>query len=436
MKQQPKDFTPEQLTIYELSEQLIKTQRPLRILDSLKWDEKIQQEFFKNKCRELPTVTPDYYRAMPLAFRPEEKEQEFYALELTIQKRLGNLSGLGNLLQRMCREYRTVIRLIQARGTPEFVNISQALYGSSDDVFYVGGPSIKDLSTLLGSTLPTLSEKTLGPADVKQYNSQQAVEILHARLANYFNDPDERISVQISDNIIADAAAGAEVIKLRRDAIFSERDLRLLEVHEGWVHLATTLNGLNQPICTFLSKGPPTSTITQEGLAVMMELFTFSSFPARLQRLTNRIIAINMAEHGADFLEIFRFFQEQGYTEEESYGLTVRVFRGGLPDGTTGPFTKDLAYNKGFVLIYNYIRLAIQYGVLEQIPLLFLGKTTLEDLPLFIDLIQQNIVVKPKYVPPQFKDLAALSSWMSYSLFMNKVDIQKLAMDFRAILRL
>ena len=59
-------------------------------------------------------------------------------------------------------------------------------------------------------------------------------------------------------------------------------DLRLLEVHEGWVHLGTTLNGQSQPVCTFLSKGPPSSTLTQEGLAVLTEVFAFAS--CRFQR--------------------------------------------------------------------------------------------------------------------------------------------------------
>ena len=72
----------------------------------------------------------------------------------------------------------------------------------------------------------------------------------------------------------------------------------------------------------------------------------------------------------------------------------------------------------------------------EQIPLLFLGKGTLQDLPLFADLIAEKILIKPKFLPEQFKDLAALSSWMSYSLFLNKVNLDKMAVDYRAILRL
>src|SRR5262249_34573828 len=155
--------------------------------------------------------------------------------------------------------------------------------------------------------------------------------------------------VKLSDEIIADAAAGAEFVKIRNNAQFSWRDLRVFEVHEGWVHLGTTLNGLRQPICTFLSKGHPSSTITQEGLAIIMEIFTFSSHPGRMQGLTDRITAIHMAETGANFIEVFNFFREQGCTEEEAYARASRVFRGSTP--SNGPFTKDLVYNKGFILI-------------------------------------------------------------------------------------
>uniref|UniRef100_A0A1I7Y210 DUF1704 domain-containing protein n=1 Tax=Steinernema glaseri TaxID=37863 RepID=A0A1I7Y210_9BILA len=92
----------------------------------------------------------------------------------------------------------------------------------------------------------------------------------------------------VSDGIVADAAAGADYIKIRSDAMFNSRDVRALEVHEGLVHVGTTLNGLNQPICTFLAKGPPSSTVTQEGLAILMEVIAFASYPSRLRKLTNR----------------------------------------------------------------------------------------------------------------------------------------------------
>src|SRR5207237_582142 len=181
------------------------------------------------------------------------------------------------------------------------------------------------------------------------------------------------------DGLLADAAAGSADIKSRGNARFTPREIRLLEVQEGWVHLGTTLNGLSQPVCTFLGKGPPSSTITQEGLAVITEIFAFASHPGRVRRLTNRIEGVAMAEAGANFLDVYRYFQEEGYDSRESYQHTMRIFRGSLPEGC-GPFTKDLCYSKGFVLVYNYIRLAVSRGMVRRVPLLFCGKTNLGDI--------------------------------------------------------
>jgi len=236
----------------------------------------------------------------------------------------------------------------------------------------------------------------------------------------------------LSDDIIADAAAGADVIRIKRGSMFSQRDLKIFEIHEGWVHIATTLNGQAQPVCTFLSKGPPSSTINQEGLAIIMEIFTFSSYPNRVQRLTDRITAIHMAEQGADFIDVFNFYRDQGLSDSDSYTNTRRVFRGSNP--TAGPFTKDLSYSKGFILIYNYIRIAVQKGLQDYIPLLFLGKTSLEDLHIYADLLEGGVMIPPIYLPPQFQDLSALSAWMSYSLFLNKLSLEHLTTDYNVFL--
>lgn len=423
----------QQKIVHELSERLVKAQRPIRILDAIKWDPKIRKQFFKTKCKELPQVAAHYYDSSPLAFDPEQKTLEFYTIERDVRRQLGQFSGVGNILLRMCREYREVIRLLHARGTPEFSSISQELYGSSEDAFYAGAPTLNDLAHLLSDTLPELTKVTLSEADKKVYSSDQAVVILNERLNHYFGDHKGTVRVKLSDEIIADAAAGAEFIRLRKDAVFSQRDLRALEVHEGWVHLGTTMNGLSQPICTFLGKGPPSSTVTQEGLAIIMEIFTFSSHPRRVQRITDRISAINMAEQGANFIDVFEFFRGNNDLDEFScYSAAARVFRGSTP--TLGPFTKDLAYSKGFILIYNYIRLAVQKGLLSRIPLLFVGKTTIEDLHVIEDLIKEGLVVAPTFLPEQFQDLAGLSSWMCYSLFLNKLRLDKLGANYKGFL--
>lgn len=426
------NLTPYQQTLHSLSERIVEAQRPIRILNSLKWPQEVQIRFFEKKCKKLPEVSLEMYQKNPLPFDASQKKEEFYAIERDIRKYLGQFSGVANIMLRICREYREVVRLLEARGKPEFSKISQELYGSAQDAFYAGAPTLRDLAGLVSGTLSRLHPHELDVKDEKIYTSEEAVEILNERLSHYFFDEISQVRVKISDEILADAAAGADIIRLRKDAMFSEREIRVFEVHEGWVHVGTTLNGLEQPICTFLSKGPPSSTINQEGLAIIMEIFTFSSYPQRVQRLTRRVTAIDMVEQGANFLDIFTFYRELGFSNEGAYSAAVRVFRGSLPD--SGPFTKDLAYSKGFVLIYNYIRLAIKQGLQNQIPLLFVGKTTLEDLHVLSDLIGEGIVLPPKYLPPQFKDLAALTAWMTYSLFLNRLSLDRLTDDYKGIL--
>lgn len=428
----PPNLTHEQQLIRDLSDRIVLAQQPIRILDAIKWDAEVEQDFFKHNCKKLPIVDEDYYRKRPLGYDPKDKILEIYDIERNIKKHLGQFSGVGRVMLRMCREYREVVRMLQFRGQPEFSLISQQLYGSTDDAFYAGAPTLKDLAQLLCNTLPKLTQQLSTHADEKIYTSDEAAAILNEKLAHYFIGDEKEIAVKISDTMVSDAAAGADCIRIRSDAKFSERDLQMLEVHEGWVHLGTTRNGLEQPICTFLSKGPPSSTVTQEGLAILIEIFTFSSFPERVKRITDRINAIGMAESGANFLEVFHFLVESGLDKKSSYNTTTRVFRGSTPE--LGPFTKDIAYNKGFILLYNFIRLSIKNGMLAHIPMLFVGKTSLEDVAILYDLQCEGIVVPPRYMPKQISDLAALSSWMCYSLFMNQLNLNKLSQDYKVFL--
>lgn len=419
--------------IYELSERIVAAQKPIRILDTLKWGTDVEKYFFEHRGKKLPLIDQDYYlKNNPLLFEPTKKIEEFHEIEQSIRRKLGQYSGVGSIMQRMCYEYCRVVEMLEARGTPKFTEISQELYGSSEDVFHVGAPTLKDMALLVTDTLTNIKDQVKTVADEVHYSSEQAVTILSKRLSHYFDESD-KIRVEISDGIIADAAAGADRLKIHQGMKFSLREIRTFEIHEGWVHLGTTLNGMMQPICTFLSKGPPSSTVTQEGLAIITEIFTFSSYPGRVKRLTNRINAVNMAEEGANFFDVYQYYREQDLDEDDSYQSTVRVFRGSTPNG--GPYTKDLSYSKGFILIYNFMRLAVQKGLVKRIPLLFVGKTTLEDLHVLSDLLEEGIITPPKYVPPQFVDIAALSAWMVYSLFLNRLDLRRLALDFKGLLQ-
>jgi uncharacterized protein (TIGR02421 family) len=177
-----------------------------------------------------------------------------------------------------------------------------------------------------------------------------------------------------------------------------------------------------------LSKGTPSVTITQEGIAVFIEIISFNSHPARLRRIADRIRAIHLAENGATFLDIFDLLRGEGRSPEEAYTATARVFRGSTP--LAGPFAKDLAYSKGFVLVYNFIRLAVRRGRLDRIPLLFCGKLAIEDIGTIARLVEEGLVVSPVYLPPPLVDLNALTAWMAYSNFLNRLDLVQVESDF------
>jgi uncharacterized protein (TIGR02421 family) len=416
--------------IKALSDRIVKAQQPIRILDAIKWDDSIKHAFFKSNCKNLPPVNADYYLQRPLGFDPVGKKLEFYQIERDLVRKLGQLNPLSVIMRRICREYQDVVHMLEARGTPTFSNISQELYGSSQDVFHVGDPTIANLGSMMEATLSQLLQLDCLTEEPKTISAKEAVVILNEKIESMF--PGDGLRAMISDGIISDAAAGTDYVKLRADALFNNRDLRVLEVHEIWVHLGTTLNGMAQPYCTFLGKGPPSATITQEGLAVLMEILTFSSTPHRLIRLINRIRAITLVEEGADFIDIFAFFREKGLDQEESYTLSSRVFRGSSSDGL--PFTKDLTYIKGFVLTYNFIRLAVSKGKPDRIPLLFCGKTMIEDMKVLVDLVEEGTVIPPRFLPPQFRDLMGLSAWMSFSRFMNSLNFRQLEQDYANIL--
>jgi uncharacterized protein (TIGR02421 family) len=421
-----------QSIVRALSDRIVEAQTPVRVLDAVKWDESTRQGFFATKGRELPKIDRGYYEGRPLAFDSSAKKQEFQDIERDITRQLGQFNPVGQIMRRMCKEYRMVIRMLEARGTPDFGMISQELYGAASDAFHAGDPTLADLGLMLSDYLNNIADRGDLRDEPKNLTAPQAVELLQKRLDVVFGEGEGVIRVFESDGILADAAAGADYIKIRSDALFNERDVRALEVHEGLVHVGTTLNGQNQPICTFLAKGPPSSTVTQEGLAILMEVIAFASYPTRLRKLTNRTRAIHMAEEGADFLDVFAFFREQGYGDDESYSNASRVFRGSTPDGL--PFTKDLSYLKGFIMIYNYIQLAVRKGQLEQIPLLFCGKTTLEAMRTLRQLVDEGMVVPPKYLPQQFQDLNALSAWMCFSNFLNHLSLDRIEADYANIL--
>lgn len=418
--------------IREISDGIVKAQEPIRVLDAIKWDEGIYEKFVNGGCKELPQVNTKYYENRPLGFDPPHVESQFEAILYLIRHHLDSQDPLLELLTITAEQYLLLLQLLQHRGRKAFYEFSKKLYGSPQDHFFEDSNTILSLSQTLSNILCNLDDSEVAPPVKKNLSGEQVVETLRQRFHDSFLK--DRVQVMLSDGILADAAAGSSYIKINQAARFSSKQADMLEVHEGWVHVATSLNGQAQSHARWLAKGPPRVIGTQEGLAVLMEVITLRSFPQRVRKINDRIRGIHMAEEGADFLELFHFYQEENYDIEESYRNAMRVCRGGLPTGGV-PYTKDIAYCRGFIENYNFLRSAVRWGHVDLVRFFFLGKLHVRDIPLLYQKYQEGVIDRPSLMPPPFEDLSALVVWMSFSNFLNQVDLKRVQEDYQGLFK-
>lgn len=419
-----------QSQVKRLSDQLIELQRPIRILDAIKWPAAFGREFLAAGGTVMPKVDMAYYQNIPLGFDPVLLRDRFLILRREIGRVLGRKDGLGSILVATVDQYLLVIELLRNRGTVDFGRYSRELYGSARDHLRGDRKTLRQLGENLCEIFSLPAAEHLSRPYDRHISAASAVDILQTRLGNYFQPGD--IRVILSDGIVSDAAAGGDYIKINQDAEFTEFDLQILEVHEGWVHVGTTLNGRKQPWASWLSVGSPRVTACQEGLAVLMETLTFSSYPRRALKVSDRVVAVDMAEQGADFIEVYRFFSDRGLRAQECYKITQRVFRGGTLRGGS-VFTKDLSYLRGFVENVNFIRSCINSGVPEILPMLFVGKVTLDDIPILYQHYLEGTIAGPNYIPAMFRDLNGLYVWFGFASGISVINMARVQKHFHKL---
>lgn len=407
--------------VKQLSLAIVEAQKPIRILNSIKISGSVEQEIKNLKFKSIPKISDDFYEKANLGFDPEKKRQELQEIRQNIAFHLGENDDVGLLLTNIVDEYLLVVKMLESRGTQEFYSYSRLLYGSPKDTFIEDKNRIIDMARMLYDILSSVEASLPQSQFAENLTAQDVVSELNRRFGLYFGEG--VVTAKLSDGIVADAAAGGDTVKIREGAMFSHRDVDIYEVHEGWVHVGTTLNGRSQPVLKSLSIGPPRCSSTQEGLAVIMEIFTFRSYPKRARQINDRIVCIDKVEDGANLLEIIEYFRTEGYSEEESLGNSLRIFRGGRLDGGA-PFTKDISYCKGFIENYNFLRTAIRAGKTDMIPLIFSGKMHVDDIPLYYQKYKEGMLMYPVHLPFQFADLTGLAVWMSFSSFFNRVDLK------------
>jgi hypothetical protein len=139
-----------------------------------------------------------------------------------------------------------------------------------------------------------------------------------------------------------------------------------------------------------------------------------------MKRISLRILAIDMALRGADFIETFRFFLDAGQTEADSFSSTQRVFRG-VPVTGGVAFTKDNVYLHGLMTVHTFFRWALKNRRLALTRSLFAGKMALHDVLALEPYFAAGWIVQPLYLPPWVQRANGLAGALAFSLFANRI---------------
>lgn len=394
------------IALRRLSHELRETQKDLRILSHVAWDQSIEARFHRGQS--IDTQVRKLYSKRRPRFELDEKLGQLRDLRAKVRKKLGVHSAAGQLLLGRIADYENVAHLIAYSGRDEFATYSRALWGTSRDQLFSDGTTILQYARRLQSLIKTLITPQQSMDDQKVIPAAAVVELMKAQFRQVHLS--QHIQLILSDRITANAAAGAGKIKIKRSAMFSPKDVQVLIYHEAYTHVATTMNGASQPFAKFLAFDSPRCTSTQEGLAVLMEIFSNTTYPARLKKIADRVIAVGLVEDGHSPKQVHDYLCGEGYRESEAYQLMSRAFRGtALRPGQA--FGKDLSYLTGLVECFNFIQYCLVRNKTDLLPLLFVGKLNLAELPYLEQLREEKLLAAPQWVPSPFLDLDALSSW-------------------------
>ncbi|WP_409433690.1 flavohemoglobin expression-modulating QEGLA motif protein [Litorimonas sp. RW-G-Af-16] len=392
----------------------------MRVLSSMEWKESWRDKFLATKA--LPK--PRYAKVDTGAAR---------AAIADARQRIDGDHVVLNWLSGIATTLETTANLIDARGTKAFFQHSVALYGQPTQFMLDKTTRVLDLAEHMDGVLAELDFDNLVIAGYEtQLSSTEFVRALRPRLTKHFGEEAPR--VRVSSKLSAKASASSSRIRVRKDATFTERDIDQLLQHEALIHVATGMNGKAQENFQILGRAHAGTTEVQEGLAVFAEIISGAMDPRRFRRLSGRVLAIDMAIQGADFKEVYDFFDARVDEPEQAYENTRRVFRGGVTSGGA-PFTKDMVYLNGLLRVHNFMRTVVRLGRADLIRVLFCGKMDINDLPALAQLASAGRLTPPKFMPPWAKDLRFLVSYMAYSSFLNQVKMPGFQAHYEEALR-
>jgi uncharacterized protein (TIGR02421 family) len=405
----------------DLDRRMLAAARSINILPTVAWPASLEQRMIaaydqgRYALPEVHYVRPDLSQA----------RAELVAVEREAQASLGG-DPIGDYLCRTAASWRIATEMLEAAGSSGVTAPSIALYGRPGDAIPGSQKSNLDAARYFVELSDELGADLLAD-DVCMDIPAETLRVDLGRTLDEFFGPG-RIVVEVDPELTAKAAAGATRIRLRGGASFSEYDRHQLLAHEAFVHSLTALNGREQPLLASLARTSPRVTATQEGLAVFAELMSGAIDIARLKRISLRILAIDMALNGADFVEVYKYFRHCGQGAADSFHSAQRVFRG-VPLTGGAAFAKDNVYLSGLLTVHTFFRWAFKQQRMDLLRYLFAGKLALHDVITLQPHFAAGTLKPPRWLPPWMQHVHGLAGKLAFSLFVNGIHMGQVQAD-------
>jgi uncharacterized protein (TIGR02421 family) len=392
----------------------------IRILGHIAWPSEVRDTFFKYKESQLPVI--EYP-----SFDPTEN--------INILSKASALLGNNTIDDWLGQKVAILEKsslLLASAGTADFYQYSTQLYGKPDETLPDERTNSIGLANELINTLSSFDSIDIGAPSPACYLADGLATEMQDAVKNMFGN--RAPQVEVVEELSANALASPSRIRIRKGACFTDNDIQQLIQHEAYIHVATSLNGLDQENLKILSFAHPGTTKTQEGLAVFAEVITGTMDISRMSRLANRVIAIQMAIDGADFIQVYRYFIDITDSKEQAFENARRVFRGGTLTGGA-PFTKDIVYLDGLLRVHSFLQALVVNGRADCLRLLFCGKLDIEDIPILGWMTASGICKPATFLPPWAKDMRFLLSFLAYNSFVGQVKFKRVKNHYEKMLQ-
>ena len=326
-----------------------------------------KNKFFKNKCSEIPN-----FKYNPIRINSFTLKQHLLSIPL---QDIQDVS-IRHLYKSVINSYFDKIDMISSLNTNKF------LYNS---LRYFGRPSKKDLQNasyiLLLPDIPGEAKKQ------PVYDSTTAMSRFKEELMDYGIDA----KIELSNMVISQVMVlnSKKSILFQPQATFNRKELLALMEHEIGIHMVTTMNSNLQKLKIF-NIGLPVNSLTQEGMAILVEYLSGNLTLLRLKKIAFRVIVVDLMCSGSDFIECFHILKNTYHVEQNAaFNIVTRVFRG-------GGFTKDYLYLSGFVKVLRF------WEEQNDLTPLLVGKTSLPFYNTIVEMIGREMISPPKFITKSF----------------------------------